>query len=175
MNTNDFKQAFNAVRSQWFSDFSKQQGYEFNRSLDSRLRSAQFSQDKRVGLTNKDNLTMDDLLDILEYQGNKCPVCGMGFNFYSRVNEQGYNFEISHIKSAGEGGNLTRSNVQLLHKRCNAAQHKDEINFQAYIDKVGYDSFLDVIQDSLNNGAITAKSPRYERYVRLIGALKGGK
>ena len=90
------------------------------RDMENRVRSARQSQLERTGkLTKMDNLTAKDVFDILDAQGWKCPGCGYSFD--------NFDFHISHITSAKNGGPLHKHNIQCLCSKCNHEQYDKNI------------------------------------------------
>ncbi len=144
--------------------------YEYNRSLQSRVRTAYASQERRKGLTKQDDLTVNDVADLIFEQNNTCPICGYGFNGVSKKESESYNFDIAHIVSPEFGGLLTKSNIQLLHKRCNSAASQDSIDFNESIKDSGM-YFLDMVIFSWQQGNIDVTKGIYKRYFKLAREL----
>lgn len=149
-------------------------GYEYNRSIRSRLRSALASQERRFGkLTKRDDLTVEELTSLV-YNTAFCPVCGFEFNTFTRKNEEGYTWEISHIKRPEDGGHLTLSNVQLLHRACNKVQSNKDMNFAELNAKFNVSAYLDLIHWGLENGTITGKEPEHRLFAKLLQRINDG-
>ena len=87
--------------------YNKAQSLKKNSSLADRLYAAYANQKERTGkLTAEDNLTVEDLITLLEAQKYACAACGEKFD--------GFNFQIAHIVSIANGGHLTLNNIQLV-------------------------------------------------------------
>jgi hypothetical protein len=85
----------------------KQKEYKRN-DIKARLRSAYKAQEERAGkLTKEDDLSVNDILYLLEANEYKC--CAGGHIKFENV----WDFEIAHIISPCFGGHLTLNNIQL--------------------------------------------------------------
>lgn len=168
MNTNLFTSWFKRVQS-------KSNGFEFNRSIESRVYSAMKSQERRFGkLTKADNLTAEDIHSLIEKQNDVCPMCGYSFNSFTRSNEDGFSWEIAHIKTPENGGHMNLNNVQLLHKRCNSVLYKDAIDVFEQVRKSEYNCFVDLVIANIKRKKVTKGITSFEKYVRLYEDLRAG-
>lgn len=149
-------------------------GYEWNRSIKHRLNSAFRSQERRAGqLTKQDDLTVEELVHLV-YNTPYCKVCGFEFNTFTRKNDEGYTWQIAHIKSPELEGHLTLDNLQIIHTACNHAQGQQVMDFAKLTERLGVGAYLDIIHWGLENGTITGKEPEHRLFAKLLQRINDG-
>ena len=159
----------------WEKRFNKAMGYGYHRGFRCRVDAARGYQQRHVGITAEDDFSVVDLLKLIWFEEyNQCPLCGLSFNSFVRLDAEGLDWEIGHIVPPDKGGHFTKSNLQLLHHRCNQVQWRDEIAFRAEIDGTPFHCYIDLLRDKIRRGEIRRDDPKYKNYVRLMDDLSEG-